>query len=414
MTFNFLAARPWLLLASFALGISALLAILLVLSRAPHVQELFGLQSLFHTILVLHVNFAVLVWLLSFIGFIWVGCTQNIHRYFHGLVFVLCVVGAFLMLSSPLIGDAKPIMSNYVPVMDSTVFFVGLCVFALGISMLAWAVIREHPWGVIKASALMWFVALCVFVYHFIGLEKSGSTIFFEHLFWGGGHVLQFIYILVLWLVWRWPNTEPLKGQLVIAVIIMLLALSFMFFLDPSGFNSRKAYTLLMQVGMLALLLPMLWWWYRGGDSIKSLRLSLFSSALLILLGVIIGLLIRDDSVIVTAHYHATNAAITVAFMGLSYFFVEKFSTKNLTLGWIKFQIMLYTSGMILYVLGMAGSGWLGVPRKTAMILEDNSLERISMGVMGLGGALSIIATLVFVGFMFYAFLQKNKIEESK
>jgi len=75
---------------------------------------------------------------------------------------------------------------------------------------------------------------------------------------------------------------------------------------------------------------------------------------------------------------------------------------------------MLYTSGMILYVLGMAGSGWLGVPRKTAMILEDNSLERISMGVMGLGGALSIIATLVFVGFMFYAFLQKNKIEESK
>ncbi|MCF6253388.1 MAG: hypothetical protein L3J38_01410, partial [Thiomicrorhabdus sp.] len=81
MNFNFSVARPWLLLASFALGISALLAILLVLSRAPHVQELFGLASWFHTILVLHVNFAVLVWLLSFIGFIWVGCTQRIHRY---------------------------------------------------------------------------------------------------------------------------------------------------------------------------------------------------------------------------------------------------------------------------------------------------------------------------------------------
>ncbi len=416
MIFNFSAARPWLLLASFALGISALLAILLVLSRAPHVQEIFGLKSLFHTILVLHVNFAVLVWLLSFIGFIWVGCTQNINRYFHGTAFILCVLGAFFMLFSPLMGDAKPMMSNYVPVIDSPVFFVGLCVFSLAISMLAWPVLREHTWGIIKASALMWFVALLVFIYHFIELKRSEPTLFFEHLFWGGGHVLQFIYILVLWLVWRWPNRKPFKGQLTIAVILMLLALSFILFLDPNGFNSRKAYTFLMQGGMLALLVPMLRWWYKGGgkNSIKSLRLSLFSSVLLILLGVIIGLLIRDDSVIVTAHYHATNAAITVAFMGLSYFFIEKFSAKNLSLKGVKFQIMLYTSGMILYVLGMAGSGWLGVQRKTAMILEDNSLERISMGVMGIGGALSIVATLMFVGFIFYAFLQQNRIEKLK
>lgn len=417
MNFNFSAARPWLLLASFALGLSALLAILLVLSRAPHVQEIFGLKPWFHTILVLHVNFAVLVWLLSFIGFIWVGCSRRLPRHIHWLAFIFCILGALLMLSSPLMTVAKPIMSNYVPVIDSPVFFIGLCLFALAISMLAWFVIQEHSWSIIKASAIMWFVALLVFSTHFMVLERSGSGMFFEHLFWGGGHVLQFVYILILWLVWRWPNTKPLKGQLNTAVFVIFLALSFMIILDPSGFNSRRAYTLLMQGGMLVLLLPMLWWWYKEGakNPIKNIGISLLSSVLLILLGVLIGLLIRDDSVIVTAHYHATNAAITVAFMGLAYFFVTQFSERKLALKWVKFQIILYTVGMVLYVLGMAGSGWLGVQRKTAMILEDNSLEQISMGIMGIGGALSIVATLLFVSFMFYAFLQnKNRIEESK
>jgi hypothetical protein len=417
MNFNFSVARPWLLLAAFALGLSALLAILLVLSRAPHVQEMFGLKPWFHTILVLHVNFAVLVWLLSFIGFIWVGHTKSMNLTFHRLAFVFCVLGALLMLFSPLADGANPIMSNYIPVIDTPVFLIGLGLFTLAISILAWGVVREHVWGVLKASAIMWFVALLVFSTHFMRLEKSDSAIFFEHLFWGGGHVLQFIYILILWLVWCWPNTKPLKGQLNTVILIMFLALSFMVFLDPSTFSARRAYTFLMQGGMLALLLPMLWWWYKGGGKkpINNMKISFFSSVLLILLGVIIGLLIRDDSVIVTAHYHATNAAITVAFMGLAYFFIAQFSEKNLLLKWVKFQLILYTVGMVLYVLGMAGSGWLGVQRKTAMILEDNSLERISMGIMGIGGALSIVATLLFVGFMFYAFLQQqNRAEEMK
>ena len=417
MNFNFSAARPWLLLASFALGVSALLAILLVLSRAPHVQEILGLKLWFHTILVLHVNFAVLIWLLSFIGFIWVGYTHNINRNLYRLAFTLCLLGALLMLYSPLSDGAKPVMSNYVPVIDSTVFFVGLVCFALAISILAWGVIREQAWSVLKVSAIMWFIALLVFSYHFMMLEKSSSALFFEHLFWGGGHVLQFIYILILWLVWCWPNTKPLKWQLHTVVFIIFLALSFMVFLDPIDSLSRQAYTLLMQGGMLALLLPMLWWWYQEErkKGIKNMEISVFSSAILILLGVIIGLLIRDDSVIVTAHYHATNAAVTVAFMGLAYLFVQERSEKTVPLKWMRFQMTLYTVGMVLYVLGMAGSGWLGVPRKTAMMLDDNSLEQISMGIMGIGGVLSIVATLLFVGFIFYAFLpRQNRTEESR
>ena len=417
MNINFSAARPWLLLSSFALGISALLAILLVLSREPHVQEWFGLQSLFHTILVLHVNFAVLVWLLSFIGFIWVYHLTILRSSLNLFVFVLCFVGALLMLISPLFGDVVPIMSNYVPVIDSPIFFLGLCLFVLAISILGGVVIREHHWGVIKASAMMWFVALFVFSIHFMVLEKSDPVTFFERLFWGAGHVLQFVYILILWLVWRWPNTTLLTSQSRIVLVIVLFSLGFMVFLTPESMASRQAYTLLMQGGMFLLLLPMLWWWTREVKSNrlldKTINVSIASSAFLILLGVIIGLLIRDDSVIVTAHYHATNAAITVAFMGLVYRFMPYYSLKLISNKWQSIQLYLYALGMVFYVLGMAGSGLLGVPRKTAMMVDD-SLERISMGIMGLGGALSILATLLFVGFVFYAFTGKYRVIDQK
>ncbi len=413
MNVNFSAARPWLLLSSFALGLSALLAILLVLSRAPHVQEWFGLQPLFHTILVLHVNFAVLVWLLSFIGFIWVYHLATLRSPLNLFALILCFVGAFLMLMSPFFGDVVPIMSNYVPVIDSPVFFLGLCLFVLAISLLGSFVIREYDWGVLKASAMMWFVALFVFSIHLMVLEKLDSIMFFERLFWGAGHVLQFVYVLILWLVWRWPNSLLFTFQSRIVLVIVLFALGFMVFLDPGSMASRQAYTLLMQGGMFLLLLPMLWWWTRQAKNNRlpdqTVNVSIASSAFLILLGIIIGLFIRDDSVIVTAHYHATNAAITVAFMGLVYRFIPYYSCKPISNQWQSIQLYLYASGMVFYVLGMAGSGLLGVPRKTAMMVDD-SLERISMGIMGLGGALSILATLLFVGFTFYAFTGKYRV----
>ena len=414
MTLHFSAARPWLLLACFALGLSALLAILLVLSRAPHVQELFGLAPFFHTILVLHVNFAVLVWLLSFIGFIWVNHTEEVYRRFHLFAFIIAVLGAVLMLCSPLVSGAKPIMSNYVPVIDSFLFFIGLCLFAFAVSILAWPILRHRAWDLLRLSAVLWFVALVTFMVHLFWLSHSEPLVFFESLFWGGGHVLQFVYIFILGVVWRWNTSRHLEcfvGQKKSALLIIALAFGFMLFLEPSRIESRHAYTFLMQAGMLLLLLPMLWWFFRdrSKNTIKNMEISLLSSAVLIVLGVIIGLLIRDDSVIVTAHYHAMNAAVTIAFMGLSYAFVQQYSHKLCTLKWVGFQLKLYVVGMILYVLGMASSGWLGVPRKTAMMLEDDSLERISMGIMGLGGALSIVATLMFVGLIFYAFLGQDK-----
>lgn len=417
MNASFLVARPWLLLACSALGFSAVLAVLLVLSRAPVVQDLFGLKALFQTILVLHVNFAVLVWLLSFIGFIWVYHLGSLRKSVNYFAFTLCVLGGVFMLISPFIGVAQPILSNYVPVINSPLFLMGLFCFALAISIIAMQVLLIRSWDVMRLSALVWFVVLLVLTYHLLQLSISGTILdaraFFEALFWGAGHVLQFVYVLMLWFVWRWPNPTLLTLQKNVLIAVLIVAIGVMLFLDPAGSQSRQAYTLLMQGGMFLLLLPMLWWWGKASKKNNTQRLAVAASVLLIALGLIIGLLIRDDSVIVTAHYHATNAAITVAFMGLSYHFIKKYSLNVISVKWYSIQIYLYTVGMVLYVLGMASSGWLGVPRKTAMMV-DNPLERISMGIMGFGGALSIVATLLFIGFVFYAFLFCPRTETSK
>lgn len=400
-------ARPWLILACSALGLSALLAVLLVLSRAPGVQNYFGLEPFFHTILVLHVNFAVLVWLLSFVGFVWVLHSSNNNSRFNLGVLGFSILGALLMLASPFVGDAQPIMSNYVPIIDSAPFFTGLTLFVVGISLLAWQVVIGRPWDLIRLSAVTWFVCLLVMMYHASELKQSEPTDYFEALFWGAGHVLQFVYVLVLWLVWKWSDAKISLFNQASMAVVLVAAMIFTLVFDPNGSASREAFTALMQWGMILILLPMLWYWLRQAKS--SIDISITASALLMLLGLIIGLLIRDDTVIVTAHYHATNAAVTIAFMGLAYRLVSQFGNLVLPAKMITSQVILYTFGMVLYVLGMASSGWLGVPRKTAMTVDD-SLERLSMGVMGLGGAISIVATLIFIAIMLYSFIRQQKL----
>ncbi|HEY0720159.1 MAG TPA: hypothetical protein VGE50_02785, partial [Gammaproteobacteria bacterium] len=72
-----------------------------------------------------------------------------------------------------------------------------------------------------------------------------------------------------------------------------------------------------------------------------------------------------------------------------------------------QWQLRLYASGMALYVLGMATSGWLGVPRKSASVIDGGSAQ-LAMAVMGMGGLISVVATLLFVGLMFAAMTRRS------
>ena len=116
--------------------------------------------------------------------------------------------------------------------------------------------------------------------------------------------------------------------------------------------------------------------------------------------------LISGDNVSVTAHYHATNAAITLAFMALSYHLFEQLELGRPSRHWAWRQQQGYFAAMAIYITGMALSGQLDVPRKVAMVTEGQ--QAVAMGLMGAGGLLATVATLAFVAVLLHAVRQRH------
>lgn len=406
-------ARRWLLLAVGAMALSALLAILLVLSRTPGVQELFGLKAAFHTVLVLHVNFAVLVWLLAFGGVLWSLSLPRRAIWRDGLAFGLAVGGALLLLAAPWLSLAAPVLSNYIPVLDAPLFISGLLMFACGVSLLAYGVVRqrhEQVWSAPRLAALTWFGALLLFVLHALQLADA-KPVAYEQIIWAGGHLLQFVYLLLLLAAWQ-LNGAP--GVRFLAPVVHLLlggALLLGTAFEPGGEVSRTAFTRLMQIGTPLLLLPALWAVVQ--PALRHGAVALRASLGLLLLGLLVGVLIISDTVTVTAHYHATNAAITVAFMGAAYGLLPRLGFAVTAHRAQQWQLSLYAGGMALYVVGMASSGWLGVPRKSAVVI-DGGAAQLAMAVMGLGGLIAVAATLLFVGLMVSAVARRTALLHNK
>lgn len=397
-------SRPWLLLSVGAIGLSALFAILLVVARTPLLQQLFDGADLFHTVLVLHVNFSVLIWLLAFAAMLWSLAIHNSHPVIDPLAFGMVIAGALLISLSPLLSPPpQPVMSNYIPILHSPAFLTGLCAFSAGIGLYALRRITTARERIGWLSALALLVSLSVFAITAWRLPHPISNPDdFEILFWGGGHLLQFVYLLLLINCWQKLHHtapwHPLLERLIttIAVTLLVIGLILALWLEPASASYRDAFTQLMRFGTPLLALPPIFLlWPR--DSSRGMRLS----QILLLAGLLLGVMISGDNVSVTAHYHATNAAITIAFMALAYRLFEQLGLGRPNRQWAQRQLQVYFSGMVVYISGMALSGLLDVPRKVAMTAEG--LQALAMGLMGLGGLIAITATLMFVFIQIHA-----------
>jgi hypothetical protein len=62
-------------------------------------------------------------------------------------------------------------------------------------------------------------------------------------------------------------------------------------------------------------------------------------------------------------------------------------------------QPYVYGSGQLLHIVGLAWSGGYGVQRKTAGVAQglDGIGQTAGMGLMGLGGLISVIGGLLFL-----------------
>ena len=418
-------ARLWLTLGISALVASGFYSILLVLSRTPAIQDMIPLLDFFHIALVVHVDLSVLIWFLAFEGVLWSLLDNGRALWMAKLSFWLCALGTVIIALSPFMGADQPLMNNYIPVLMHPVYFSGLLMFAAGFLILIFRALffsaNDKNQSVafkfaLKAAAfasMLSFVALYV---SYSGLPDTLEGVsYFEFLFWGGGHILQFTHSILLLLVWLWLasatgsnikiKASTLRVLFAIAVLPVLMAIPIYMMHDVVSAEHRNEFTQLMRFGGLAVLPLMLIviasvFLRRAADtSQRPARNALLASIILFSAGGILGFMIEGVNVVIPAHYHGSIVGVTLAFMGLTYYLLPKLGFGFVSGTAARIQPWIYGGGQMMHILGLAWSGGYGVQRKTAGSAQglENLPEIAGMAMMGLGGLIAIIGGLVFV-----------------
>jgi hypothetical protein len=422
-------ALAWLGLGMFALVASGLFSILLVLSRTPQLQALFPVADFFRVALVVHVDLSVLVWFLAFGGALWT--LSGTHRFagLAWLAFALSTAGTLVMCVAPFVQTATPVMANYVPVLDGPVFLSGLLLFGAGItllclrSMLAVQPIGTHISGNgalrfgLSAAMVANAVAVLAFAWSWAAVPRElDPRIYYELVFWGGGHVLQFAYTLLMLVNWIWLTSAigakvPLSPRLVLLLLAIALLSVFLTPItylahDVTSVEHHQLQTLLMRFGggivIPPIALAVLWSLIpiRQLDAAKRpLRASLIASLVLFSAGGIIGFLISGSNVRIPAHYHGCIVGVTLAMMGVVYLLLPRFGYAAPMSSAAAWQPTIYGIGQMMHIVGLVWSGGYGVQRKVAgsdQVLRSTQ-ETLGMGLMGLGGLIAIVGGVMFI-----------------
>ena len=422
-------ARGWLWLALAALIGSGLFSVLLVLSRTPGLNKLFPVADFFRVALVVHVDLSVLVWFVALAGLIW-SLHGTARRGAWGWAALgLCGAGAALMSLAPFLGSGEPIMANYIPVLDGAPFLAGLVVFGAGATLLVLHGLLTAPkiglafdgagalhFG-LNASVVAGAVALLAFAWSWAVLPASlAGRAYYEILFWGGGHALQFTWTLLMLVGWLWLAGAcgarlPLSPRVALGLFALALVSVFVtpyayLAHDIASVEHRNLHTWGMRFGgglaiapiALAVVLGL-----RGlaplAPAQKPLRAALLASMLLFASGGMIGVFIAGSNVRIPAHYHGCIVGVTLALMGLVYHLLPRLGYRAPEGRLATLQPTIYGAGQLMHILGLVWSGGYGVQRKVAgaeQVLRSSS-EIAGMGLMGLGGLIAIVGGLLFV-----------------
>lgn len=424
-------ARAWLGLGMLALVGSGLFSILLVLARTPVVGARLPAGDFFRVALVVHVDLSFLVWFIAMAGLLWTLDLQDGRgaRPLGQAALTLCAAGAFVMALAAFVEPGTPVMSNYIPVLDSATFLAALAVFGAGTLLLVTrGFLHARPIGIVidgrgalrfglHASLVATAVALLAFALSLaLTPRELPAQAYYEILWWGGGHALQFTWTLLMLVGWlalarACGGRVSLSPRIVLLMFLLALASVFVTPLaylvyEIGSVEHREMHTWGMRLGgglaiapiALAVLFaigPL----RRLEPERRPLRAALLASMLLFVSGGIIGLAIDGNNVKIPAHYHGCIVGVTLALMGLVYHLLPR-------LGWraprgraAVLQPWLYGIGQLLHIAGLVWSGGYGVQRKVAgseQVLRSAG-EIAGMGVMGAGGLLAIVGGLLFV-----------------
>jgi hypothetical protein len=421
-------ASAWLSLGLISLVFAGIFSLLLVLARTPLVQDWIPFIDFFQVSLVVHVTLSVLVWLLAISAAMWSLSTSRDAVWWDRVSILLAALGTAIIVVSPFTGAGRPQMSNYVPVLDDSLFFTGLFLFAAGIashvlrSLITYRRIGTELTGTAALQAGITMSA-AVTGAAMLSVLASGSDIppeiygqiYFEFLFWGGGHVIQFSYTLLMmvcWVVLAYASgchielTPRLTLVFLVFLVLPIIVVPFLYLAhEVTSPGHRLAFTELMKYGGLSCLplgLAVLAGLFNASAPLgeaRYLRSALVSSIVLFAAGGVLGFMISGLDIVIPAHYHGATVGVTIAFMGLAYYLLPRLGFGPLPTRMAFLQPLLYGGGQLIHIVGLAWTGGYGVQRKTAGLAQgvDRLGEIAGMGLMGFGGLISVIGGLLFL-----------------
>ena len=416
----------WLCLGLAALVIPGLYAILIVLSRTPFLQEIIPLKDFFRTALVIHVDLTVLVWFIAFAGVFWSYNDSQRGFRLGWTALALACLGTAIIVIAPFSGESRPLMNNYVPVLQNPVFFAGLIVFGLGYLLL---ILRSCAttfdsdnrssgetslrFGLLVAVIASIF-ALAALLLSWLGIDAGFEGLaYFDRLFWGSGHIVQFSHTQLVMVAWLWlASVSGVRLRISPRVVLFLFILGLQPVLaspviylafDVSSGDHLFWFTQLMKYGGAIAAVPIglavalsIIEQPRPNPGLEAERNALLFSLLLFGAGGGIGFLISGSNLTVPAHYHGSIVGITIAFMGITYHLLPRLGFGEVRGRLARWQPGIYGIGQCLHVSGLAWSGGYQVARKSTE--ASHSIEQvIGMGLMGFGGLISIAGGVIFL-----------------
>jgi cytochrome c oxidase subunit I len=424
----------WAWLAVGALAVAGVFALLLALSRIPGMEKTpFWPIDFFYKGLVIHVVFSLVIWLQGVFAFL-VGVATlklagddvrvaSLGRIGQGLVLV-----AFPCLFVPAFLEAtQPALTNYIPIIRHPVYDIGLIALALGALAPVTRLLINLRGRLASAPPLALAMALGGFVYVLALICFGAATALLAHngelasreeLFWGGGHVLQFVYAALMVTNWsilaRMSLGEEAVGNRIFLASVGLIALiaiaapAFYAIFAPFSDPQREAFrflqfgiaapTLIFALSLVAraLRLGRPWPWRDPAFFALVVSLALFA------LGGVMGFLIDGSDTRTPAHYHAVITAVSVSSAGMLLTYgLKELGKSPAPPRATRLLLGLYGGGQFVASIAMFVAGGYGALRKTPS--GAGSLDTFAAAGMAVHGIASIFTILGGAAFVIIA-----------
>lgn len=436
--------RAFALFAALALAVAGVFALLLAISRVPGSGEAFPWPTgFFGKGLVIHVTFSFVIWLLTTYAALATITTARLGGAARGR---LLTVGALCLtcLSFPLLflpafsSAAEASLNNYVPVIIHPAYYAALAALALAMLLVTFRMfaalfrhgVRDVPafdTGVLAAGFIycVAFIVGLLALWHLWG--DAPSHAFNEDLFWGAGHVLQYMNTALMlsgfWLLLKNTALGEEMDDAIARIAFVFLALytlgGIILFVrfEPFIAQQTEAFTKaqyflafpVLLVGVGGLVAARRMWragrWPKGDIGLLAAMLAVP----VFVAGGLMGLLVDGADTRTPAHYHAVIAGVNLVLMGLFLKCLLPAIGRPAAAPRLQRALLwLFGVGQLLAAIGLFWAGGHGAPRKVAGEAQGLvDAAKLGMALNGIGALLAIIGGVLFIWLVLAALLRK-------